>query len=308
MRIKTVLNATKKLSASQEKRWVVDPPGTEKPMRSGWQRAVHTAFFILLATFPTQSVVNAQETWVPERNIRHSHGNAMGQPCNEANAQSAVKEALGLVCLRKGASTDEVTVRSVIVVGFVGGFVNHDDLRRPEVQFAAFLRDRYPSALHVEVFANRDGRKALRWLLRQLDANGDGILTAAEKEQVTIIIYGHSWGGSQTVTLARQLDRLGIPVRLTIQIDSVGKLWQSDSRIPANVDRAINFYQSEGLLHGRSKIRAADPDHTNILGNFRMTYKDHSINCDNYPWLVRVLASLTMRSRTILASGTELAR
>ena len=59
-------------------------------MRSGWQRAVHTAFFILLATFAMQGVVNAQETWVPERNIRHSRGNAMGQPCNEANAQSSV--------------------------------------------------------------------------------------------------------------------------------------------------------------------------------------------------------------------------
>ena len=57
-----------------------------------------------------------------------------------------------------------------------------------------------------------------------------------------------------------------------------------------HVDRAINFYQSEGLLHGRSKIRAADPDHTSILGNFQMTYKDHSINCDNYVWLVRVLS------------------
>jgi len=90
--------------------------------------------------------------------------------------------------------------------------------------------------------------------------------------------------------LARQLGRLGIQVRLTIQVDSVAKLWQSDSRIPANVDRAINFYQSEGLLHGQSTIRAADPAHTSILGNFRLTYKHHSINCDNYSWLVRVLS------------------
>jgi hypothetical protein len=186
VRIKTVLNATEKLAASQKMRWVVDPPGTEKLMR-GWQRAVRTAFFILLATFFTQCVVNAQETWVPEWNIRRSHGNAMGQPCNEANAQSAVKEALRLVCLRKNASLDQVTIRSAIVVGFVGGFVNHDDPKRPEVQFAGFLRDRYPSALHVEVFANRDGNKALGWLSRQLDTYGDGVLTAAEKEQATII-------------------------------------------------------------------------------------------------------------------------
>ena len=125
--------------------------------------------------------------------------------------------------------------------------------------------------LIVEVFANRDGKEALGWLLRQLDTDGDGVLTAAEKEQATIVIYGHSWGGSQAVALARQLGRLGIRVQLTIQIDSVPKVWQSGSRIPANVDRAINFYQSEGLLHGRSTIHAADPDHTSILGNFRMT-------------------------------------
>ena len=81
-----------------------------------------------------------------------------------------------------------------------------------------------PSAVHVEVFANHDGKKALRWLMRQVDANGDDILTAAEKERAAIIIYGHSWGGSQAVTLARQLGRLDIRVRLTIQVDSVGKL------------------------------------------------------------------------------------
>ena len=288
IRIRTALNAAKGLSASREKRWVVDPPGTEKTMRD-WQRAVRTAFFILLATFLT-SVVNAQETWVPERDIWRSHGNAMGQPCNQGDFHSAVKEALRLACLRKNASFDEVTVRSVIVVGFVGGFVNHDDPKRPEVQFARFLRDRYPSTVHVEVFANRDGKEALGWLLRQLDTDGDGVLTAAEKERASIVIYGHSWGGSQAVALARQLDRLGIRVQLTIQIDSVPKVWQSGSRIPSNVDRAINFYQSEGLLHGRSTIHAADPDHTSILGNFRMTYKGHNINCDNYPWLVRVLS------------------
>jgi hypothetical protein len=35
-----------------------------------------------------------------------------------------------------------------------------------------------------------------------------------------------------------------------------------------------------------------------------MTYKDHDINCDNYPWLVRVL---TMKSRMTLACGAKLA-
>ncbi len=79
---------------------------------------------------------------------------------------------------------------------------------------------------------------------------------------------------------------------LTVQVDSVTKVWRSDSRIPANVARAINFYQAEGWLRGRSTIRAVDSEQTKILGNFRMTCKGHGINCDSYAWLVRVLTRL----------------
>ena len=80
----------------------------------------------------------------------------------------------------------------------------------------------------------------------------------------------------------------GIPVLLTIQIDSVRKPHQNDSTIPSNVRNAVNFYQNGGPIHGCSVIRAADPERTNILGNYRMTYRHHRINCKNYHWLVRV--------------------
>ncbi len=120
----------------------------------------------------------------------HSDAGARVQVCGETTSPSAAKDALRLLCFRRNALTDEVIVGRAIVVGFVGGFVNHDDLSRPEVQFARFLHQRYPSAVRVEVFANRDGRKALRWLLRQLDADGKG--AAGVSEQTAIIIYGHS--------------------------------------------------------------------------------------------------------------------
>lgn len=260
-------------------------------MTSGWwHRAVNAGLFNFLMILAGQAVVAAQQR-LPARHLMDSDVGALVQVCDETIAPTAAKDALRLLCLRRSALTDEVTVGRAIVVGFVGGFVNHDDVRRPEVQFATFLRQRYPSAVRVEVFANRDGRAALRWLLRQLDTDDDDKFAAAESEQTAIIIYGHSWGGSQAVTLARHLERLGIRVRLTIQVDSVMKPWQSDWRIPPNVDRAINFYQSEGLLlHGRPTIKAADPDRTSILGNFRRSYKGNSISCDNYPWLVRVLS------------------
>jgi hypothetical protein len=250
-------------------------------MTSAGHKALNTMFFVLLAMCATHSATTkAQESSLPQRSIDHSRGGAARSTCNEADRQSPAKDALRLVCPRTDTAIDEVAVRGTIVIGFVGGFVRRDDPRRPEVQFAALLRERYPSARRVEVFANHDGKKALRQILWLLDVNDDGILTATEKEQARIIIYGHSWGGAQAVTLARQLGRQGIRVLLTVQVDSVTKFWQSDSRIPANVARVINFYQAEGWLHGRSTIRAVDSDQTKILGNFRMTYEGHDINCE----------------------------
>jgi hypothetical protein len=75
---------------------------------------------------------------------------------------------------------------------------------------------------------------------------------------------------------------------LTVQVDSVQKPGEDDQSIPANVTDAINFYQSDGMLHGRSRIRATDASRTQILGNFRSSYKLHPLNCDAYPWYARL--------------------
>ena len=42
------------------------------------------------------------------------------------------------------------------------------------------------------------------------------------------MLYGESWGGSEIVTLARELEERGIPVLLTVQIDSVAKMGEND--------------------------------------------------------------------------------
>jgi pimeloyl-ACP methyl ester carboxylesterase len=169
--------------------------------------------------------------------------------------------------------------RKVIIVGFVGGFVRHDDTKHAEVKFAAHLRERYRSAIDVEVFGNHSGGVALEHVLRVI---------GPDRAHARIIIFGHSWGGTETVTLARELAQKNIPVLLTIQVDSIGKPGEENSTIPANVENAVNFYQSHGLLHGRSEILAQDPSRTNIIGNFEMTYKDHPIDCKDFPWFARV--------------------
>lgn len=177
---------------------------------------------------------------------------------------------------------------AAIVIGFVGGLVRHDDAVHSEVQLASRLQHDYPSGMQVRMFENRRGQQALLEILRLLDANHDGTLSSQEKLHARIAIYGHSWGASETVALARALGRDGIPVLLTVQVDSVTKPGEDDESIPSNVAQAVNFYQQDGLLHGRQRIRAADASRTQILGNFQFDYKTNSVNCEGYPWYARV--------------------
>jgi hypothetical protein len=176
----------------------------------------------------------------------------------------------------------------VIVIGFVGGFVKHDNALHTGVQLAAQLRRDYPEGVHVEVFENHRGEQARAKILQLLDSDRDGSLSLEEKQNARIILYGHSWGGSETVTLARELEQDGVPVLLTIQVDSVTRMGQNDSVIPANVAQAVNYFQADGLVHGVAQIRAVDPKRTQILGNFRYQYKSNPVACDGYPWYARL--------------------
>jgi hypothetical protein len=179
----------------------------------------------------------------------------------------------------------------VIVIGFVGGFIRHDDIVHSGVQVAARIRKDYPSGVYVQVYENRRVEQAHAQILKLLDTNHDGSLSRDEKQNARIVIYGHSWGGSETVALARELQRDGIPVLLTIQVDSIAKLGEDDAVIPANVAEAANFYQANGLVRGRAHIRAADPRRTQILGNFQFDYATKPIRCAGYPWYAVALES-----------------
>jgi hypothetical protein len=177
----------------------------------------------------------------------------------------------------------------VIVVGFVGGFVKHDNAVHSTVQVADRLRQEYPTGVYVEVFENHHRNRAREQILKMVDTDGDGTLSMQEKQSAHIILYGHSWGASEAVTLARELEKENIPVQLIVQVDSVSKPFENDKLIPRNVAEAVNFYQRDGFLHGQSEIRAADPAHTRILGNYRLDYKSNPITCQSYPWYYSLL-------------------
>lgn len=176
-----------------------------------------------------------------------------------------------------------------IIIGFVGGFIKHDDPVHAEVQLASQLRKDYPTGVDVETFENARVEGAHKKILSLLDTSHAGTLTPEEKRKARIVLYGHSWGASAVVTLADELDKDGIPVLLTVQVDSVPKYHLNDTRIPPNVVQAVNFYQPDGFVHGESLIRAADPFKTKIIGNFRSDYKDKPYACAQYPWYDRFL-------------------
>jgi hypothetical protein len=189
---------------------------------------------------------------------------------------------------RPGPITPSVAPDSAIVIGFVGGFVHHDDRRHAEVQLAEKLRAQYGSRAHIGIFENHREEDARQSILNWLDSDhSGGGLSDTEKQEARIILYGHSWGASAVVALARELQKDRIPVLLTIQVDSITKPGQDARVIPANVAKAVNFYQTRGIFHGASEIVPADPLHTQILGDIRLEYKRQPEPCSAYPWFAR---------------------
>lgn len=70
---------------------------------------------------------------------------------------------------------------SNIVIGFVGGFVRHDNPHQGPVQFAQQIQRTVPKDTYVRVFENRRRKQAYETILHLLDVNRDGVLSAEEK-------------------------------------------------------------------------------------------------------------------------------
>lgn len=205
--------------------------------------------------------------------------------CIASAAALAVAPALSAQA--QSASSETSASPTMIVVGFVGGFVRNDDDRHPEVQLVHRLSEQDIYGLHAVAFENRRRGRARKQVLHWLDANGDGHLSPEEKQNARIILFGHSWGGSAAIKLARDLNRQGIPVLMTIEVDSINKWSGNDCLIPPNVGQALNFYQTRGLVHGCRSIRAADPSRTRIIGNYRFEYASQPVGCRSFSWANR---------------------
>lgn len=174
---------------------------------------------------------------------------------------------------------------SLLVVGFLGAWEDWNNPKRSVRKLALDLEAMRLPGVFVQTADNHSRGTIRKYVREAADRDRNGRVDAREARQVQLILYGQSFGGAACVYLARELRKEGLTVRLTVQVDSVGK---KDDVIPPNVRRAVNFFQRDpGPIQGRAEIRAEDPARTTILGNFQHFYLFRQVDMDDYPWIAR---------------------
>lgn len=174
----------------------------------------------------------------------------------------------------------------LLILGFMGGRESWDNEKRGVRKLALKLRSMNLPGVHVETVENKKRKLAVELIRNAFDRDRDGRLDARERASARLVVYGQSFGGAAVVKLARQLKEMGVPVLLTVQVDSVGR---GDKVIPSNVRRAANLFQRDGLIiKGEREIRPEDPDRTTIVGNFKFDYEGKKVNLSEVSWLKRL--------------------
>jgi len=173
-----------------------------------------------------------------------------------------------------------------LILGFLGGREPWNNNDRNVRKLALKLRSLNDPDIHIETVENKKRALAIQLITAAFDRNRDGKLDDKERRAIRLIIYGQSFGGAAVVKLATQLKQIGVPVALTVQVDSVGR---GDSVIPSNVSRAANLFQKNGwFIRGEPEIRPEDPMKTTILGNYKYDYSHKPIDISGVPFMKKV--------------------
>jgi hypothetical protein len=153
----------------------------------------------------------------------------------------------------------------IIYLGFQGALELANNNSSGVIQIRDTLqRKEFPDvcARAYSPYVWMDGRD---WLLKHFPSHA-GVLTPVELENSPkVILVGHSMGGWAVMSVARELGRRGIPVELTIQVDSVGI---TDYTLPRNVKAAAIFHARDALMLLTTKhLRREDPSRTELVAD-----------------------------------------
>ena len=170
----------------------------------------------------------------------------------------------------------------ILIIGFLGGRESWNNQKQSVRKLALKFRSMGLSEVHVETVENTKRRLAIELIRNAFDYDRDGRLDEQERTGARLVLYGQSFGGAAVVKLARELEKMNVPILLTVQVDSIG--W-GDRLIPTNVARAANLFQRNGLIiKGEREVRPQDPGRTTIIGNFEFDYSHKKINISEVSW------------------------
>ena len=111
------------------------------------------------------------------------------------------------------------------------------------------------------------------WILNHFPQHPGPISKVELEHAPKVVIVGHSLGGWAALSVARSLDSKGIPVELTIQVDSVGV---TDRTVPKNVRKAAVFHARDILMLLTTKqIKVDDASQTKLVANIRVEGVGH---------------------------------
>ncbi len=187
----------------------------------------------------------------------------------------------------------------IIYAGFVGAMETSNHKHSGVVQIRDTLRGADFPDVCADSFMPISWTSGRDWILTHFPSHA-GVLTDSELERAPrIILVGHSTGGWAMLSVARDLRDKGIPVELTVQIDSVGF---TDYTIPKNVSTGAIFHAWDALMFMTTKhIHMEDPSQTKLIADVLVKDASHlSITRD--PRIRRLVLDAVSKLRLQIAA------
>lgn len=127
------------------------------------------------------------------------------------------------------------------------------------------------------------------------------IIASYRQHPRPIILVGHSLGANEQIKVARNLNKVGIPVALLVTVDAV-----SQTIVPPNVQQALNIYKPGFVpMFSGLKLRAVNPQKTHIDNVNVATLNDVHVNHFTVDKDAVVQAMIMERIKKVITNGKK---
>lgn len=161
----------------------------------------------------------------------------------------------------------------IVFLGFVGALEPPGNKSSGVVQLRDLLNGPQFSDVCAKVYSPYVWTEGRDWLLSHFPEHSGAITEEELAQAPKVVLVGHSMGGWAMLSVARELRARGIPVELTVQVDSVGI---TDYTVPRNVKAGAIFHAHDVLMFLTTKnVRLEDPTKTRLVANVLVSHAGH---------------------------------